>query len=319
VKNLSTIDLNFYYLLQQKEMVATQTLLDFSKRASPTGSEIASTSPPPVKTLQNELDSNPLQDTTNNKNMLAPIQLCNTPPLLPSVSSLLKTTSHVDEPTTQGSSSFVPHSSTPTNLPSPLRFQTDPSAHQSVSTQHSILPPLHPNHQHPLSNPNNNFMRPTSSNLTTQTTQQQRTSINSLVSSTTVSASPLGRAPEQRSPFPQALARPSSQLSPTASLMIKLKPKKRRRRRDEIERKYACPIHGCTKTYGTEGALKTHIKLKHPEDPIVYQMQNPDFVWPNTVYLGNSHHQNHLLHLSMIGSDDQGEISNGERSSDSDE
>jgi len=44
---------------------------------------------------------------------------------------------------------------------------------------------------------------------------------------------------------------------------FELKPKKRRRRREEIERKFLCPIKLCDKSYGSEGALKTHIKIKH--------------------------------------------------------
>jgi len=44
---------------------------------------------------------------------------------------------------------------------------------------------------------------------------------------------------------------------------FELKPKKRRRRREEIERKFLCPIKSCDKSYGSEGALKTHIKIKH--------------------------------------------------------
>jgi len=41
-------------------------------------------------------------------------------------------------------------------------------------------------------------------------------------------------------------------------------PKKRQRRTAaEIQRPYACPVLFCQKAYGTETALKTHIKLKH--------------------------------------------------------
>jgi len=50
-------------------------------------------------------------------------------------------------------------------------------------------------------------------------------------------------------------------------LAMKTKPKKRRRKRDEIDRSFKCPIAGCTKSYGSEGALKTHIKLKHNDVP----------------------------------------------------
>jgi len=43
------------------------------------------------------------------------------------------------------------------------------------------------------------------------------------------------------------------------------KPKKRRRRRHEIARNFKCTLSSCTKSYGSEGALKTHIRLKHTE------------------------------------------------------
>jgi len=45
-------------------------------------------------------------------------------------------------------------------------------------------------------------------------------------------------------------------------------PKKRQRRTAaEIQRPFACPVMFCQKAYGTETALKTHIKLKHKNAP----------------------------------------------------
>jgi len=41
--------------------------------------------------------------------------------------------------------------------------------------------------------------------------------------------------------------------------------KKKRRKRDEIDRQFKCNINGCSKSYGSEGALKTHQKIKHTE------------------------------------------------------
>jgi len=43
------------------------------------------------------------------------------------------------------------------------------------------------------------------------------------------------------------------------------KPKKRRRRRHEISRNFKCNLNGCSKSYGSEGALKTHVRLKHAD------------------------------------------------------
>jgi hypothetical protein len=50
------------------------------------------------------------------------------------------------------------------------------------------------------------------------------------------------------------------------------KKKRVRRCANEIERKYVCQVIGCEKSYGTEGSMGQHMKLKHPE--IDYVMQN---------------------------------------------
>eukprot|EP01016_Furgasonia_blochmanni_P020152 TRINITY_DN2246_c0_g1_i15.p2 TRINITY_DN2246_c0_g1~~TRINITY_DN2246_c0_g1_i15.p2 ORF type:complete len:111 (-),score=25.27 TRINITY_DN2246_c0_g1_i15:282-614(-) len=43
--------------------------------------------------------------------------------------------------------------------------------------------------------------------------------------------------------------------------------KKKRHRRPacEIDRHYKCPVDACQKSYGSEGSLSQHIKLKHGE------------------------------------------------------
>jgi hypothetical protein len=38
-----------------------------------------------------------------------------------------------------------------------------------------------------------------------------------------------------------------------------------RRMADEIERYYKCTVKVCGKSYGSEGSLNQHYKLKHPE------------------------------------------------------
>ena len=38
-----------------------------------------------------------------------------------------------------------------------------------------------------------------------------------------------------------------------------------RRNADEIERYYKCTVKSCAKSYGSEGSLNQHYKLKHPE------------------------------------------------------
>jgi type II secretory pathway pseudopilin PulG len=56
------------------------------------------------------------------------------------------------------------------------------------------------------------------------------------------------------------------------SFSYKMKQKKRRRRRDEIDRKYQCPIPSCNKTYGSEGAVKTHLRLKHSHVSLQFEI-----------------------------------------------
>ena len=41
--------------------------------------------------------------------------------------------------------------------------------------------------------------------------------------------------------------------------------KRHRRTATEIERHFVCQVDGCTKSYGSEGSLNQHMKLKHPE------------------------------------------------------
>lgn len=43
------------------------------------------------------------------------------------------------------------------------------------------------------------------------------------------------------------------------------KKKRHRRSAREIERHFKCPAETCPKSYGSEGSLAQHIKLKHPE------------------------------------------------------
>jgi hypothetical protein len=43
------------------------------------------------------------------------------------------------------------------------------------------------------------------------------------------------------------------------------KRKRHRRNANEITRHYKCPLSDCPKSYGSEGSLNQHIKIKHPE------------------------------------------------------
>ena len=41
--------------------------------------------------------------------------------------------------------------------------------------------------------------------------------------------------------------------------------KRYRRTAEEIEKHYACAVEKCNRSYGSEGSLLQHTKLKHPE------------------------------------------------------
>jgi hypothetical protein len=43
------------------------------------------------------------------------------------------------------------------------------------------------------------------------------------------------------------------------------KKKRVRRCASQIERKYVCQVPNCEKSYGTEGSMAQHMRLKHPE------------------------------------------------------
>lgn len=54
------------------------------------------------------------------------------------------------------------------------------------------------------------------------------------------------------------------------------KKKRVRRCASQIERKFICPVPNCEKSYGTEGSMAQHMRLKHPG--VAYNMAdlNPD-------------------------------------------
>ncbi|CDW90819.1 zinc c2h2 type family protein [Stylonychia lemnae] len=76
------------------------------------------------------------------------------------------------------------------------------------------------------------------------------------------------------------------------------KRKRHRRTATEIARHYRCPIEDCPKSYGSEGSLNQHIKLKHPEFYQQMSAANPSLPGINdskrggdsTVNDGHSHH-----------------------------
>jgi len=43
------------------------------------------------------------------------------------------------------------------------------------------------------------------------------------------------------------------------------KKKRTRKRKEEVERAFECPVGGCGKAYGSENSLNQHLKIKHQE------------------------------------------------------
>jgi len=62
------------------------------------------------------------------------------------------------------------------------------------------------------------------------------------------------------------LEKRSKELNDTKTLDDAAEEKKKRFRRvaSEIDRHYRCPVESCQKSYGSEGSLNQHVKLKHP-------------------------------------------------------
>mmetsp|Transcript_23828 Transcript_23828/g.33389 ORF Transcript_23828/g.33389 Transcript_23828/m.33389 type:complete len:303 (+) Transcript_23828:196-1104(+) len=85
-----------------------------------------------------------------------------------------------------------------------------------------------------------------------------------------------------------------------SSSFIKTKPKKKRRKAEQIDRKFPCDYPGCPKSYGSEGALKTHKRLKHPDlpsDQIPPQPQSTALQQVHAVQI----HPSQLLHHNANG------------------
>lgn len=107
------------------------------------------------------------------------------------------------------------------------------------------------------------------------------------------------------------------------------KRKRHRRTATEIARHYKCPVEECPKSYGSEGSLNQHIKLKHPE---FYQQMsannqnlaglskrdstlNNDDIEPNSESYGGEVQQPGRRHRGSISEEDDedGGSSDGER------
>lgn len=61
--------------------------------------------------------------------------------------------------------------------------------------------------------------------------------------------------------------------------------KRHRRTANEISRHYVCPIEDCPKSYGSEGSLNQHLKIKHLEhyQQLVQQNNANQHMVPNLV------------------------------------
>jgi hypothetical protein len=54
------------------------------------------------------------------------------------------------------------------------------------------------------------------------------------------------------------------------------KKKRFRRTANEIERHYRCPIETCQRSYGSEGSLNQHLKIKHHDLYLKLNLGNED-------------------------------------------
>eukprot|EP01133_Synstelium_polycarpum_P005651 gene5651-6521_t len=64
--------------------------------------------------------------------------------------------------------------------------------------------------------------------------------------------------------------------------------KRKRRKAVEIDRSFRCSMANCQKVYGSENALKMHIKLKHPEyQYLIMQQQMPLHQKPPPIVVSN--------------------------------
>lgn len=85
--------------------------------------------------------------------------------------------------------------------------------------------------------------------------------MNKLFSANTVLGTQLRSALEEK----RALAELIASLEKGEKNSQEEKKKRHRRCANEIERKYVCPVRKCEKSYGTEGSMAQHMKLKHPD------------------------------------------------------
>lgn len=106
---------------------------------------------------------------------------------------------------------------------------------------------------------------------------------NNLLRNQLQSLTPLKQAPIQMeikpvqtiNVIPQEFTAPKvNEVQPTDSLSLEkshsyAKKKRYRRLAKQIERVNCCPANSCSKSYGSEGSLHQHIRLKHPDFDIL--------------------------------------------------
>ena len=86
------------------------------------------------------------------------------------------------------------------------------------------------------------------------------------------------------------------------------KRKRHRRTATEIARHYRCPVEDCPKSYGSEGSLNQHIKLKHPEFYAQMSAANPNLAGTGAL----SKHDSSLNDGKSLNSDSYGGESDDE-------
>ena len=95
------------------------------------------------------------------------------------------------------------------------------------------------------------------------------------------------------------------------------KPRRKRKKKSEVERNFSCNIDNCQKSYGSENSLNQHMKIKHPEFWRIIKEQEQSLLNINNYNITDPRFENPQLlfeEMSMgrnrVGGRNVGEINN---------
>jgi len=134
--------------------------------------------------------------------------------------------------------------------------------HQMPQHQHQQIPSLHVpqkptqyQHQHQVPAPHQQQMRTQQAQVQVQVHHAQQGQQQQVHQQMQLQAQQQGQQGQQQQQGHQVLS-PQQQQA---------KKRKNRRKHTEIQRTFICPLNGCGKAYGSEGACKTHVRIKHQD------------------------------------------------------